>query len=89
MGISQEASDDMMRPISLEELNKNIKELDASKAEGLDGVTNDMLSHAGPLARQFLVQMFNNVIVGGKPPDSWKDGGCSPCPEEATSNRSK
>ena len=52
----------------------NIKELDASKAEGLDGVTNDMLCHAGPLARQFLVQMFNNVIVGGEPPDSWKDG---------------
>jgi len=55
MVISQEASDNTMRPISLEELNKNIKELDASKAEGLDGVTNDMLNHAGPLARQFLV----------------------------------
>ena len=64
----------MMRPISLEESNQNIKELDASKAEGLDGVTNDMLCHAGPLARQFLVQMFNNVIVGDEPPDSWKDG---------------
>ena len=34
----------------------------------------DMLRHAGPLARQFLVQMFNNVIIGGETPDSWKDG---------------
>jgi len=63
-----------MAPISLEELNWNIKELDANKAEGLDGVTNDILRHSGPLARQFLTQMFNNVMIGGVPPASWKDG---------------
>ena len=44
---SQETADEMMRPITLEELNQNINELNINKAEGLDGVTNNMLKHSG------------------------------------------
>ena len=44
---SQETADEMMRPITLEELNQNLNELNISKAEGLDGVTNSMLKHSG------------------------------------------
>ena len=71
---SQEAADEMMRPITLDELNQNIKELNIDKAEGLDGVTNNMLKHSGTSARNHLLMMFNNVIVGGQTPDSWKEG---------------
>ena len=33
-----------------------------------------MIRHAGPVAREHLLTMFNNVIVGGQTPTSWKEG---------------
>jgi len=33
-----------------------------------------MIRHAGPVAREHLLTMFNNVIVGGQTPASWKEG---------------
>lgn len=35
----QEAADEMMRPITLDELNQKLKELNIDKAEGFYGVT--------------------------------------------------
>ena len=40
-----------MRPITLDELSKNIGDLKSDKAEGLDGVTNDMLKNTDQVAR--------------------------------------
>ena len=42
---TDETSEQIMRPITLNELSKNIGELKSDKAEGLDGVTNDMLKN--------------------------------------------
>ena len=67
-------SEAIMRPITLDELSKNIGELKSDKAEGLDGITNDMLKNTDNLARTKIVEMFNNIMVGGQVPASWKDG---------------
>ena len=57
----------------MDELNSNI-DLNVTKAEGLDGVTNNMIRHAGPVAREHLLTMFNNVIAGSQTPAGWKVG---------------
>ena len=62
---STENSDNMMRPLTMEELVININELNTSKAEGPDGITNSMLKHTGVRARNHLLEMLNNVIIGG------------------------
>ena len=63
----------MMRPISIEELNLNINSPNHAKAEGLDGVTNEMIRNTGAQACLQLLKMFNNVLVGSQPSD-WKLG---------------
>ena len=62
-----------MLPVSLEELEENIKELQSGKAEGLDGITNDTMN-TGPLASKMLLEMFNNVMTGVQIPSDWKIG---------------
>ena len=40
----------------------------------VSGITNSMLKHTGVIARNHLLEMFNNNIIGGQTPDSWKEG---------------
>ena len=56
------------------ELASTLSTLDCSKSEGLDQVNNAMLRNTGPVAREMMLSMFNNVLVGGQSPDSWKEG---------------
>ena len=37
----------MMKPITPQELNETIMMLGSNKAEGLDGITNDMIKNTG------------------------------------------
>ena len=83
---SEETSDQIMHPITLDELTKNIGELKSDKAEGLDGVTNDMLKNTDQDSRLKIVKMFNNIIVGGQVPASWKDGVVILILKETTAN---
>ena len=46
----------------------------STKAEGLDGITNSMLKNAGTVAHTSLLAMFNNVLVSGRTPSTWKEG---------------
>ena len=71
---TDDTSEQIMRPTTLDELNKNIGELKSDKAEGMDGVTNDMLKNTDQESRLKIIEMFNNIIVGGQVPASWKDG---------------
>ena len=64
----------MVRPITLMELSENINSLVSGKAEGLDGITNDMLKNTGPTARNMLLELFNNVLIGAQLPNEWKSG---------------
>ena len=72
--MSDETAENIMNPITMEELCINIDELDTSKAEGMDNVTNAMLKNTGPVAREKLLEMYNNVMISGQTPDSWKEG---------------
>lgn len=49
---TQETSDHMMRCLTIEELNSNINDLNVVKAEGLDGVTNNMIRHCRPSCKR-------------------------------------
>ena len=64
----------LMEPITLTELSVTLDKLDTSKAEGMDGITNEMLRNTGPVARQKLLEMLNNTMISGRIPDSWKEG---------------
>ena len=72
--LSNPTANDLMKPVTLSELNRNIDNLDSSKAEGLDGVTNGMLKNTGPVACKLLLEMFNNVMSGSQVPSDWKLG---------------
>ena len=63
-----------MDPISPAELSVAIAQLDVDKAEGLDGVTNSMIKNTGLVARDSLLAMFNNILVSGRTPSTWKEG---------------
>ena len=53
---SDENAHNMMKPISPQELNATIKMLGSDKAEGLDGITNDMIKNTGLEARRMILE---------------------------------
>jgi len=71
---SRDNAHNMMKPINPQELNENIKSLGSDKAEGLDGVTNDMIKNTGVEARRMILEFLNNVMSGAQIPSDWKIG---------------
>ena len=59
-------AEELMEPITLAELTVLLDKLDTSKAEGMDGVTNEMLRNTGPVARHKLLEMLNNTMISGR-----------------------
>ena len=55
------------------ELNDAIKKLKNKKAPGKDGVCNEMIKHLGPIARQKLLELFNQSWRSGIYPTAWKE----------------
>ena len=72
--MGKEASEQMMRLITMQELNEHMAGLKSDKAEGIDGITNEILKQTGPIAREMILTLFNNVMIGGSVPSSWKEG---------------
>ena len=62
----------LMDPISSEELSNAISQLDITKAEGLDNITNSMLKNTGPVGRASLLAVY--VLISGLTPFTWKEG---------------
>ena len=59
---SEANAHNMMLPISRrKELDETIKSLQADKAEGQDGITNEMLKNTGEQARTMILDMFKNL----------------------------
>merc|ERR1711879_418458 len=54
------------------------KKLKNKKAPGVDGVTNDMLKHLGPGAKNTLLKIFNSSWHSGKFPTRWKEAQIRP-----------
>ena len=64
----------LMNPISSAELSAVISQLDVEKAEGLDNITNSMFKNTGPVPCASLLAMYNNILVSGLTPSTWKEG---------------
>ena len=62
----------MGSPLTMAELEINIRDLDTSKAEGADGVTNSMIKHLSFSGKQRLLSFYKNAFLSGCAPD---DGG--------------
>ena len=69
---SFQTAHEMMLPFTMGELSQAIGSLSTGKAEGLDGVTTDMLMNTGTTVREMLLDLFNNVLTGGRLPSDWK-----------------
>ena len=79
LGIPERAFSDsngheMMLPVTSKELDETISSLQSDKAEGQDGITNEMLKNTGVQARKMILEMFNNIMAGGLVPPDWKVG---------------
>ena len=62
------------RIVSQKELDTVLDQLNVQKAEGPDEITTSMLKNSGPLARYMILELFNNVLLGGVNPKDWKVG---------------
>ena len=62
----------MTANLSKKEFEDSLKLLKPKQAPGSDKITNDMLTHLGPLAKKKLLQIFNSSWKSGKIPTIWK-----------------
>ena len=60
------------KPFSVEEVTEAIKQTKNSSATGPDGITIFHLKHSGPLARQYLTDLYNLSIANADIPSIWK-----------------
>lgn len=71
--LSQEdENNEMNKNFSLEELNKSIKS-NSNTAPGMDNVHYPMLQNLPTVAREHLLDIFNNIWESGKIPEEWKN----------------
>ena len=69
----REPEDEVMTaPITIDELDANLKELKTKKAPGPDNVPNDLLINLGPQAKRKLLGIFNTSWKTGTLPGIWK-----------------
>ena len=55
-------------------METNIKELNESKAEGNDEITNAMIKNLPDNAKLILMEIYNNILLSGCVPEDWKAG---------------
>ena len=59
-------------PITLKEVTKQLKELNANKSTGHDGLSPQLLKELSPAISAPLVKLFNLSLTQGKLPRDWK-----------------
>ena len=72
--LSDEDAKNIQVEILMSELEANIKDLDISKAEGADGVTNAMIKNLPQNGKEKLLEIYNNVLLSGCVPSDWRVG---------------
>ena len=60
--------------ITLEELEKGIKNLKNNKACGLDGILNEFLKYSNVSVRHVILKLFNAILESGIFPSQWAIG---------------
>ena len=63
----------MTKELTMAELNDAIRRLKNKKSPGKDGVSNEMIKHLGPTARQKLLELYNLSWNSGIFPAAWKE----------------
>ena len=56
-----------------EEVERAIKRMKRHKAQGVDGITNDIIKLGGPVVLTYLTNIFNNILKTKQIPDSWHE----------------
>ena len=56
-----------------EEVERAIKRMKRHKAQGVDGITSDIIKLGGPIVLTYLTNIFNNVLKTKQIPDSWHE----------------
>ena len=57
-----------------EEVERAIKRMKRHKAQGVDGITSDIIKLGGPMVLTYLTNIFNNILRTKQIPDSWHEG---------------
>ena len=56
-----------------EEVERAIKRVKRHKAQGVDGITSDIIKLGGPVVLTYLTNIFNNILKTKQIPDSWHE----------------
>ena len=56
-----------------EEVERAIKRMKRHKAQGVDGITSDIIKLGGPIVLTYLTNIFNNILKTKQIPDSWHE----------------
>lgn len=68
---SEGNSDGML--ISVEEVDKRIKQLKNRKAPGPDGIQNELIKYGGRILCMWLHKLFTIILDSGRVPEEWKE----------------
>ena len=66
------------KEISLDELERAMKNLNNNKSPGSDNIINEFLKYNTPLMKQALLCIFNNIFKKGYFPEAWTVGLITP-----------
>ena len=56
-----------------EEVERAVKRMKRHKAQGVDGITSDIIKLGGPMVLTYLTSIFNNILRTKQIPDSWHE----------------
>ena len=73
---SDHFEDSVCAPYTSVELDKILKELPKNKSSGMDNISNELLTHAGPWFRKYLLMFLNRVMKDGEVPEALNSGKC-------------
>ena len=59
--------------VTEEEVERAIKRTKRHKAQGVDGITSDIIKLGGPIVLTYLTNIFNNILEAKQIPDSWHE----------------
>ena len=56
-----------------EEVERAMKRIRRHKAQGVDGITSDIIKLGRPIVLTYLTSIFNNILKTKQIPDSWHE----------------
>ena len=72
--LDEEEGDILDEPITVEEVEKAVKDLGREKAMGQDDIPGEFLKEGGEILYEWISEFLNQVIEQEKIPEGWKKG---------------